>query len=264
VACCLFILAAFTYANWNLYTDPAFTKASSRDAVRYVEAHKRADEPVLICSGHMYPVFTYYYRAADWTPLPSTRILDVNRILTFDVADDLNRAVAGRPGVWLVLWQDEVADPVGFLFKLLDDAGQQVPTDAVLWQVRVRHYELPLDARFSATPAIQYPLTVRFGDAIGLHGYDRAGLKFTFYWAALRPLDNDYKVTIRLVDPAGKVWGQKPVQPDAPSGEYTIEVGLYDAASGQRLPAFDEGGQPLPGDRVLLGRVTIPAAGNNK
>ncbi len=277
----LFTLAVFAYADWNLYTDPAFTKASFRDAVRYVETHKQADEPVLLCSGHAYPVFTYYYRAADWTPLPPTRILDVTRTLTFDVADDLNRAVAGRPGVWLVLWQDEVADPVGFLFKLLDDAGAQVPTDAVLWQVRVRHYRLPPGARFAATPAIQHPLFARFGDAVTLHGYDQDDTRLTLYWSALRPLDRDYKVTIRLVDAAGQVWGQtdaRPaaylypttrwppgvllfgphevtLQPDAPPGEYTIEVGLYDAASGQRLPAFDERGQPLPGDRVPLGRM---------
>ena len=53
---------------------------------------------------------------------------------------------------------------------------------------------------------------------------------------------------------AGPVCGQSGTWP----GEYTVEVGLYDAASGQRLPAFDEGGQPLPGDRVWLGHVTIP------
>ncbi|MBU1878482.1 MAG: glycosyltransferase family 39 protein, partial [Chloroflexi bacterium] len=280
----LFILASFVYANWNLYTDPAFTKASFREAVRYIEAHKRPDEPVLICSGHMFTVFSYYYRADDWTPLPPTRILDVNRILTFDVADDLNQAVAGKPGVWLVLWQDEVADPVGFLFKLLDDAGAQIPTDAVLWQVRIRHYALPPDARFSAQPAIQHPLNARFGDGIGLHGYDQDESRLTLYWSALRPLGRDYKVTLRLVDAADQVWGQTderpvaylypttrwqpglllfgehgvPVQPDTPPGVYTFEVGLYDAETGQRLPVYDEAGQPLPGDRVLLGHLTVP------
>jgi len=290
-ACCVFLLAAFAYADWNLYTDPAFTKASFRDAIHYVEAHKRLDEPVLICSGHMFPVFGYYYRADDWTPLPATRILDVNRILTFAVADDLNHVLAGKPGVWLVLWQEEVADPVGFLFKLLDDAGEQVPTDAVLWQVRIRHYALPPDARFSTQPAIQHPLSVRFGDPsagsgqvlIAFHGYDQDGTRLTLYWSALRPLERDYKVTIRVVDSNDRMWGQQdarpatylypttrwppglllfgqhevPVQPDAPPGEYTFEVGLYDAASGQRLPACDEAGRPLPGDRVLLGHVTI-------
>jgi hypothetical protein len=96
-------------------------------------------------------------------------------------------------------------------------------------------------------------------------------------------MEEDYKVTIRLVDAVDKVWGQLdqrpatyryptmrwqpgvllfgqyevPVQPDIPPGEYTFEVGLYDAESGARLPAFDERGQRLPGDRAFLGRVTI-------
>jgi hypothetical protein len=45
------------------------------------------------------------------------------------------------------------------------------------------------------------------------------------------------------------------VKSDAPPGDYQIEVGMYDAATGQRLPAFDEGGTRLPGDRFLLDQV---------
>jgi hypothetical protein len=30
---------------------------------------------------------------------------------------------------------------------------------------------------------------------------------------------------------------------------------MYDAATGQRLPVFDEGGTRLPGDRILLDQV---------
>ncbi|MBC7239231.1 MAG: hypothetical protein H5T71_03920, partial [Chloroflexi bacterium] len=41
---------------------------------------------------------------------------------------------------------------------------------------------------------------------------------------------------------------------EAPEGDYSIEVGLYDLASGERLPAFSEDGQPL-GDHVLLGAL---------
>jgi len=37
--------------------------------------------------------------------------------------------------------------------------------------------------------------------------------------------------------------------------EYFIEVGMYDAATGQRLPIFDEDGARLPGDRILLDQV---------
>jgi hypothetical protein len=31
-----------------------------------------------------------------------------------------------------------------------------------------------------------------------------------------------------------------------------LEVGLYDALTGARVPAFDEGGQRQPDDRIVL------------
>ena len=40
------------------------------------------------------------------------------------------------------------------------------------------------------------------------------------------------------------------VPPDTPSGEYVLRVGLYDLASGHRLPAG-------AGDHVRLGTITI-------
>jgi hypothetical protein len=48
------------------------------------------------------------------------------------------------------------------------------------------------------------------------------------------------------------------ISPDAPAGEYQIEVGMYLAEMGERLPVFGENGEPVVGDRVLLslpGRV---------
>jgi len=41
------------------------------------------------------------------------------------------------------------------------------------------------------------------------------------------------------------------IKSETPSGEYLIEVGLYEAISGERLPILDEEGQ-VQGDRVLL------------
>jgi hypothetical protein len=41
------------------------------------------------------------------------------------------------------------------------------------------------------------------------------------------------------------------VKPDAPAGGYAIEVGMYDATTGQRLEVLSSEGESL-GDRVLL------------
>ena len=43
---------------------------------------------------------------------------------------------------------------------------------------------------------------------------------------------------------------------DAPPGEYLLEIGLYDPASGKRLPVSGPAGV-ADGDRILLGKVEV-------
>jgi hypothetical protein len=49
---------------------------------------------------------------------------------------------------------------------------------------------------------------------------------------------------------------QLTVRPDAPAGSYRLVVGLYDAASGVRVPAFVAGSRQ-PGDMILLETVVV-------
>ncbi|HID86044.1 MAG TPA: hypothetical protein EYP55_01535 [Anaerolineae bacterium] len=102
-------------------------------------------------------------------------------------------------------------------------------------------------------------------------------LRLTLYWQAQKEMEASYKVFTHLLDENSRLWGQKDdipckgrhpttewlpgevvvdeyeiaVKPDAPSGEYVLEVGMYDAATGERLPVYING-QRSPGDRVLL------------
>ena len=90
-----------------------------------------------------------------------------------------------------------------------------------------------------------------------------------------------YTVFTHLLGKDGSIWGQRDnipvkgtypttgwregeiiadeyeitVKSDAPPGKYQIGVGMYDAATGQRLPVFDESKAPLPGDRILLDQI---------
>jgi hypothetical protein len=96
-------------------------------------------------------------------------------------------------------------------------------------------------------------------------------------------MDTIYTVFTHLLDPLGQIRGQKDnppdtgkrpttgwaegevvvdtyaitVDPDAPPGAYTLETGMYDLATMQRLPAFDEDGQPLPGAAIPLGQIEV-------
>jgi 4-amino-4-deoxy-L-arabinose transferase-like glycosyltransferase len=134
-------------------------------------------------------------------------------------------------------------------------------------------------------PVVSHPLQARFGESIVLIGYDleaqqaRPGdrLGLTLYWHALSTVDTSYTVFVHLLDADEVIqgWGDSlpgggtlpttswlegeylrdgheiAIKPEAPSSEYLIEVGLYEATSGERLPILDEEGQ-VHGDSILL------------
>ncbi|MCK4314133.1 MAG: hypothetical protein KAX24_00040 [Anaerolineae bacterium] len=149
--------------------------------------------------------------------------------------------------------------------------------------------------------AVQHPLHFNLDDQIELLGYDldadqaRPGgaVELTLYWHALTELEEDYTVFAHLLGESYNLasgsflWGQKDsmplagsyptsrwleneavvdryaitVQPDAPPGLYRIEVGMYLLETGQRLPVFDDRGERMSEDRVLLEQTieVVPA-----
>jgi len=141
-----------------------------------------------------------------------------------------------------------------------------------------------------ARPVIQHPLQANLDGMVQLLGYaigtDRikAGddLNFTLYWQALEEMQTSYTVFTHLVDESGGIWGQKDnlpvdrtylttewrvgeividkyeieVDPTTVPGEYTLEVGMYDWISGERLPVLNADGQ-VEDNRMLLGTVWV-------
>ena len=137
-------------------------------------------------------------------------------------------------------------------------------------------------------PPVQYTAYARFGQVAELLGYDLPVTKITshedvpltLYWRALNrePLSTSYVAFTHLLTegqdrlvaqhdgpPAGGqqpttgwVQGEIVVDPhllhwrEAYIGTCPLEVGLYDPASGERLPAYDRVGNRLPHDRLLL------------
>jgi len=135
------------------------------------------------------------------------------------------------------------------------------------------------------------PVQARFGERVILLGYELDAeaiapgerLTLTLYWQALGPVETGYTVFTHLIDAQERIWAQhdglpadgaRPtdrwevgelvvdrhaltVSPGALPGLYQLEVGLYRAETGARLPALDGDGRPLAGDRVLLGPVTV-------
>lgn len=140
-------------------------------------------------------------------------------------------------------------------------------------------------------PHVQHPLQARLGEGARLLGYAlspeqaMAGdtVRLTLYWRAVAPMEASYTVFTHILDASGMmraghdgipVCDQRPTHgwlvgevlvdehdivlpADAAQGRYSIEVGMYEAATGVRVPAFDAAGRRLEHDRVLLGTVVI-------
>jgi hypothetical protein len=112
-------------------------------------------------------------------------------------------------------------------------------------------------------------------------------LPLTLHWQAEAEFDRNYTAFVHLVGPDGLLYGQVDqipgagaypttgwlpgeyltdsytvsIAPDAPPGDYHLEIGLYDPDTGQRLPVFGpdcppDSCQPLD-NRVLLPGLTV-------
>jgi 4-amino-4-deoxy-L-arabinose transferase-like glycosyltransferase len=143
---------------------------------------------------------------------------------------------------------------------------------------------------------IAYPLGAMFAGGIRLLGYDvgtrtlQPGDAFavTLYWQAQQPVGRRYKVFAHLLGQkfnprsGNLLWGQQDNEPvngtrptsawrtgevivdgysipldlGAPPGEYGVEVGLYDPATGERVPVIDGAGNTTA-DHLILAHVTV-------
>jgi hypothetical protein len=277
------------YAIYNAYFDIDFLKDDFRSAARFIEEHKGDNEVVILSSGHFFPVFAYYYQGDDWYPIPDEPTLSAEHVLGYGLADELNRILPGKDGVWVLLWQHEVVDPVGFLTMMLGDAGRLVPYEGGFWGLTLVHYALPPDLHFSSEPQPRHPVTVNFGDQIMLLGYSvsagkatTSGLEVVLYWQALQQTSEDYKVSLRLRDETGHEWGGfdgRPTGPlyptfrwsagetlfgtalitptiGTPPGVYQLQASLYSDANLVGLDVLDEQGTPT-GTSATLGSVEL-------
>ena len=283
----LFVLGGAAYANYNLYDNPAFARADFRGVARYIGRHIGPNETIILTSGHMFPVFDYYAPGIERHLLPDSPTLDITRTLDYSIATDLNRWLSGKEGVWLVLWQDEVVDPTGYLTAMLADVGREQEIRRDFSQVDLRHYSLPENAFLSDQPPIAHPADFNFGNQLRLLGYTQVdGRQVVLFWEAMQPLDEDYRVSLSLRDTAGQSWGQWDGRPAAylyptdrwrvgqvvfgrydllpvpgtPPGDYGLEIGVYTEEDPVGLDVLDPSGAPQ-GKRAMLGavRLSVPA-----
>ncbi len=170
-----------------------------------------------------------------------------------------------------------------FDFLPVTTAGPEPAKHVNLGQIRV------LDPATGRPPT--QPLAVTLGEQIDLLGYDLSNvqaapgdtIQLALHWQARRQPQADYTVFSQLIGPDGQVWGQQDNQPQegnfptsawsvnervidrfnlslpatAPPGRYRLLVGMYNLATGQRLPAITAAGQSLPDNAIELTSISV-------
>jgi 4-amino-4-deoxy-L-arabinose transferase-like glycosyltransferase len=131
-------------------------------------------------------------------------------------------------------------------------------------------------------------LPVNFGDVMHFLGHDRSAdeigpggtLEVVLYWRLLQRPERHYSIFVHLLDAGSQIVGEFDanwygtkfwregggemllgyyplrIKPDAPPGEYQLEIGVYHQPTGERLPIYDENGE-MVADRLLLHPVQV-------
>jgi hypothetical protein len=200
-------------------------------------------------------------------------------------------AYDGHLPVWGVPFKEDVGGAQAGVWVIGD--GETDPAEGRL-QVRSIRLDLflQLNQRLddSRLPVPLWQEEARLGDVAKLLAVQleetavRRGetLPLTLYWRALAPVDTSYTVFVQVVDDeglkAGQIdrvpcdgdcptttwrpddvigeWYDLPIYPDAPPGRYRLVVGMYNLATGERLPRLDAQGNE-DGTYVPIGSVEV-------
>jgi hypothetical protein len=170
---------------------------------------------------------------------------------------------------------------------------QRRPVHSDAQTYRVEDYQAAYDAtatlaNFMERPAPQHPLIANLGGQVQLLGFDldaeqvAAGevLRLTLYWRGLSWMPISYRVFCHLE--TDRIWGQAdgvpgcwndpttewrpdrivtdrhdiPIDPQTPSGQYPLLIGMYEPETGQRLEVLDETGTPQRNSVPLI-QITV-------
>ncbi len=269
-----FILLASAWSLRGTYFDPQYARDDYRSLVRYVEAVAGPHDAMLINAPGQVEIVDYYASGLlPEYPLPQHRPPDRR-----EVEAKLARLAAQYRHLYAILWATDESDPqvivAGWLAQHAYPAGE-------VWygNVRLAVYAMPQHTRGETHAA-----GADFGQRIRLKSYTlytpsvSAGdvVELSLVWQGLAKLHRRYKVFTHLLDPADHIVGQRdaeplagtrptttwkpsevitdryglPVMAGTPPGSYSLEVGLYDAATGTRLTVAES-------DRLLLDTVQV-------
>ncbi len=264
----------------NYYTDPRYARDNYRAILQYVDMHAQPGDGLLIDAPGQSDIVRYYLQGdLRLFPLPNGRPPDPARTRA-----DVDEMLAQVNRLFAIYWATEQADPGRIIETRLADLAFKARDE---WHGNVRFavYGIPPVARPPARA-----INAAFGGEILLAGYRldaeqlRAGgvETLTLYWTAKQTPAARYKVFVHLLDDENQVVAQRDgepvgdlrltttwraeetiadnygifVEPGTPPGEYRLEIGMYRADNGARLPIGTNDGQAM-GDSLILDHVKV-------
>lgn len=251
------ILALDTY-----YHDRDFQRDNYRGIAAFIKAVGTKDDIVIVHAPGQQEVFGYYYQSgpeqATVIPLPRQRPLDP---LATIVELEILAARANR--IYGVYWATTEADPKGLIEDWLN---QHTFKARDIWFGNVRLVSYAAET----AEMIAHKTNFQLGEHIRLQGVslsnDRLApgeiLQIELVWETDSSLTENYIVFVQLLDEANHLVGQRDarpltptidwiptqamidkhglyLEPGTPPGEHRLIAGLYDSATGVRLPLVD-------------------------
>jgi hypothetical protein len=281
----LYLIGTYTSLN-NMYLNPAYARADYRGIAARIMAENEvgaaAEPAVILNAANQWEVFTYYYDEVDDVyPLP------MGFPDPAQIEAELAAITARYGRIHVLFWGEVERDPERLVERWLD-ANSFKAEEIWVGAVRFVTYAVPSEPPGEIETAVNASFGESIGDSITLKGYTldpdpvRPGgiLQVALFWETAERLDTRYKVFLHLIGPDGKRWSQRDSEPggnlaltttwaagetvqdnhgllvpiDAPPGEYTLLLGLYDIADpNARLPIEGDDG---PADALEI-PVTI-------
>lgn len=254
-----------------LYGDLRYQRDDYRGLANAISNQVSAQDRVVLSAPGLNEVFNYYYRGAAPVVLIPT---------TANPTTETDAVIANSQLIQVVLYGEREQDPNGALEATLNvDA---FPIDSRWWgDVRWVRFAAPRQMQSLGL------LAVDFGQQIILQGAEisnkslkqgsREPILLEFSWVTNQALETRYKVFVQVLDANGVLVAQRDSEPangtmptvdwilnqpvidrhalllnQLAAGEYSIIIGLYDAATGLRLNAGDS-------DYLIVETLTIQA-----
>jgi len=200
--------------------------------------------------------------------------------------------LATHPRLWHYRIYDTVSDPDGLIRELLEAYGEIYEDRVFTGEANLRVQGYVPRSRPPEPP--QGAGVATFGRVLALHVPPCCGVVARgqsafgeLFWQVHEQPGADYATSLRLVGPHGRIWNQPPderplgalystsqwlpgtlvrqplavpVPPDTPPGTYSLELVLYDPATGDPVPVAVSSSEGLPvkeGTRLQWGTVEV-------